>query len=280
MMPSPGGSQESPVNINNFQDMMMNLVYNFTSIVTMPVEMALRPHYGSEYFPPIIMFFTAVMMTLLPLFSAIANGIIHMLPFAGFRGPVGLIGMGGFSRLFFLGAFVHGFRVWRRMLHMELEENSLYEGPPLPVFKIVPCSWWTTRIVVEPLFVFVLSGVLPNFFIIEPSVAHYLAFAAMMLAMKQYVAWFQQWRTLRHLVNMRNVGPIIAKIVDDRASQEDLASVHLAAFPKNLPDDIRRAAALHIARVFAPETEIPDVNCSKKGETHESDSTEPDTETT
>ncbi len=38
----------------------MNLVYNVCSIVTCPVEMALRPQYGSRYFPPIIMFFSAV----------------------------------------------------------------------------------------------------------------------------------------------------------------------------------------------------------------------------
>jgi hypothetical protein len=255
MMPSPSGAQQSPTNINYFQDMMMNLVYNFTSIFTMPVEMALRPHYGSRYFPPVIMFFSAVMMVLLPLFSAIATGIIHMLPFARFRGPVGLIGMGGLSRLFFLGAFIHGFRVWRRMLNMPTEAHSCYEGPPLFFFRIVPCSFWVTRIVIEPLFLFVLSAVLPNFFILEPSAAHYLAFAAIMLAMKQYVAWYQQWQFLRNLLDMRNTGPIIAKIVEDRASQEDLATVHLASFPKNLPEDIRRSAALHIARVFAPGTE-------------------------
>ena len=273
MMPSPSGAQQSPTNINYFQDMMMNLVYNLTSIFTMPVEMALRPHYGSRYFPPVIMFFSAVMMILLPLFSAIANGIIRMLPFAGFRGPAGIIGMGGLSRLFFLGAFIHGFRVWRRMLNLSSELHSGYEGPPLPFFRIVPCSFWVTRIVVEPLFVFTLSVVLPNFFILEPSAAHYLAFAAIMLSMKQYVAWYQQWQFLRNLLDMRNTGPIIARIVEDRASPEDLAPVHLASFPRNLPEDIRRSAAMHIARVFGTETS--DVNASAKGESHE-----PDTKTT
>ena len=61
------------MNINTIQTTMMNLVYNVCSIVTMPVEMALRPHYGSRYFPPVIMFFSAAMMILLPVIFGLAG---------------------------------------------------------------------------------------------------------------------------------------------------------------------------------------------------------------
>lgn len=255
MTPTQNQPQQSAGNINQFQDTMMNLVYNVCSVVTCPIEMALRPQYGSRYFPPIITFFSAAMMIVLPLFSEMAESFSHMLPFARFGAPSGMFGIGTLSRLYFLGSMVHGFRIWRRMLHMEREENSVYEGPPLPIFHIIPGSFWMVRIIYEPVFVFALSLVLPNFFILQSSAAHYLMLAALMLAMKNYVAWYRQWEFLRNMMDLRFAGPIIAKLVGNEATEDDLAPIHLASFPKNLPEDVRQAAASHIARAFsAPDT--------------------------
>jgi hypothetical protein len=255
MMPSQSltGSQKA-TNIHEIQNTMINVVYNFTSIVTMPVEMAIRPRYGSRYFAPAIAFFSAVMMLVVPVFFSFAGALTHMIPFARFQTSFGLIGMAGLSRLFFLGSFVHGFRIWRRMLYMELEESSVYEGPPLPFFTWIPgSSFWKIRIIYEPAFIFALSLVLPNFFILEPSAAHFLTLSAVLLAMKQYVAWYQQWEFLRDLMDARFAGPIIARLSENRASDEDLATVHLASFPKDLSPDIRQAAVSHIARALSPE---------------------------
>ena len=100
--------------------MMMKLVYNVCSIVITPIEMALRPQYGSRYFPPFILFFTAVMMMLAP----VLDGLFHMMPFiGGFPGP-GLFDIDTFTNLYFLGSFIHGFRIWRRMIHPESEKYS------------------------------------------------------------------------------------------------------------------------------------------------------------
>ena len=38
---------------------MVNVVYNVCGIFTTPVEMALRPKYGTRYFSPIILFFSS-----------------------------------------------------------------------------------------------------------------------------------------------------------------------------------------------------------------------------
>ena len=136
MMPSQGVSQQSPTDINHLQDAMINVVYNVCSIVTMPVEMVLRPQYGTRYFPPVILLFSAVLMILLP----VLYGLSRMVPFIRFQESLGLFGIETFSKLFFLGALIHGIRIWRRMIHMEREQHSLYEGPPLPIFRIVPSS--------------------------------------------------------------------------------------------------------------------------------------------
>jgi hypothetical protein len=245
--------QESPVSINQLQDFAISFVFNATSIVTLPVEMVLRPAYGSRYVSPVVLFFSAMMMILVPMFFSVMTAVGSMIPFARFRGSIGLIGIWGLSRLFFLGAFIHGFRTWKRMLHPESELISYYEGPPLPFFRILPLSFWQIRIVAEPAFVFAAAIFLPNFLILEPSAAHFLMFSAICLAMKEYLAWYLQWQFLRGLLDTRNAGPIIAKIIENRATPDELASVHLASFPKNLPDDIRRSAAIHIVTALSPK---------------------------
>jgi hypothetical protein len=154
------GQEQQSMSMNQIQDFALNFVYNATSIVCLPVEMALRPNYGSRYVSPVVQFFTTGLMIVLPFLFGFAQFVTRMIPFAGFRGPIGLIGMAGISKLFFLGAFAQGFRVWRRMLDMSREENSLYEGPPLFFFRRLPFSFWVIRIVIEPAFVFVLSVVL------------------------------------------------------------------------------------------------------------------------
>lgn len=247
---SPQQSQPS-MDLSRLQDVAATIVYNVCSIVTMPVEMALRPQYGSQYFPPIVMLFSILMMLVLPLFTSFTTGFSQMMPFVpGRAAPVGLFGMGTLTTLFFLGLPIHNFRIWLRMIHPERELNSYYEGPPLFIFNIIPGTFWMVRILYEPVFLFALSIVLPNFFILQPAPAHYLTFAALMLAMKNYCAWYMQWQFLRGLMDSRNAGPIIAKFVDNTATDEDLATIHLASLPKDIPEDLMRDTASHIARAI------------------------------
>ena len=245
MMPqSLTGAHSAPQPINQLQDTMINVVYNVASIVTMPVEMFLRPHYGSRYFPPVIMFFSAVMMIFIPLIFSFAGAVGSFIPLVRFQESMGIIGMWGLSRLFFLGGLIHGVRIWQRMLHMEREQVSVWEGPPLPFFNWLPgASFWRVRIVYEPIFLFLLSMVLPNLFILEPGAANFLTFSAIFLAMKSYTAWYMQWQFIRELMDMKFVGPIIAALAENQASEEDLSKVHLASIPKDLSDDDRRATA-------------------------------------
>jgi hypothetical protein len=248
MTPSQG--QPSP-DISHYQDLMMNVVYNVCSIVTMPVEMALRPQYGTRYFSPVTQFFTSVMMMLLPVFSAMADSFSRFLPF-GFHGLNGIFGIGSLSKLYFAAGFLHGLRIWRRMIHMDREEHSYWEGAALPIFNILPGSFWIVRIIYEPIFVIIVALVLGNLFILQGSAAHYLELAAVMLAMKQYVAWFARWQFLRDLMDARNAGPLIARAVDNRASEEELSAIHVATI-RNLPDDQRAAFTSHIARSIYKE---------------------------
>ena len=63
---------------------------------------------------------------LLPVFSAFTTSITQMIPFTHFRRPVGLFGIGSLtgSRTLLLSV-IHSVRLYRRMLHMELEETHV-----------------------------------------------------------------------------------------------------------------------------------------------------------
>jgi len=253
MNPSMSKSQP-PASIDHFQDSMINITYNVCSIVTMPVELALRPFHGTRYFPPIIMLLSMGMMILIPTILSFAGAVAGMVPFARMQASIGLIGFWGLSKLFFLGLLIHGFRKWRLMLHMEREENSMYAGPPLFFFAWLPlASFWRVRIIFEPLLLIALSIVLPNFFLLEPAAANFLLISAFFLAMKNYTHWYMEWQFIRELMDARFIGPKIARLADNPADDEDLGSVHMASFPKDLPPDIRRTAIAHIARIFSAD---------------------------
>jgi hypothetical protein len=172
---------------------------------------------------------------------------------------IGLFSIGAFAELYFLLLFVHGIRLWRRMIHMEKEMCSTFEGPPLPFFRLIPGSrsFWLTRIVLEPVFVLVTAWILERIFILQSGLAAFFYFAAFTLAMKNFCVWYRAWEYIRNLMDMRNVGPIIAKLSQNQATEDELAPIHLASFPKNISSDIRRAAVSHIARLFSPGSENP-----------------------
>jgi hypothetical protein len=245
-------SNTGPTQFQRLEDEAINFVYFICGVICQPVEILLRWWYGTRYFAVPVTFFSASMMLLLPIIGALFTSTVHMIPFMSAPLPRGMFDLGSFSKLYFLLTAVHGFRLWRRMLHMEREQFSDYEGEPLPFFHLLPKSgsFWFIRIVWEPLFVLAASIVLEDLFIIQPSLALYLRFAALALLMKSFIAWHQAWLDMRIRIDIRNAAPIIAKLVDNEATEEDLAPIHLCSIPKNIDPEIRKATIAHIARNY------------------------------
>ena len=252
-MPQAQPGESGLLNINNLQDTAMNVVNLFCSVICMPVEIILRPTYGTRYFPPAVVFLSAVLMLFLPLLSAASTAVTHMIPFMGAaQPPSGMFDIGSLSKLFFLLSFIHGIRLYRLMIHMEKEKISSYEGPPLPFIPLIPGSqvFFLTRIFIEPVLVFVTATVANSFFIFQDGLTNYLHLAALALAMKQFAHWYRSFQLLRDILDARNTGPLIGKFLDNSATEEELAPIHLASFPKNTPSELRKAAAIHIARAY------------------------------
>lgn len=255
-MPSQKVPGESGgLNINELQETAMNVVETLCGILCRPVELVLRPWHGTRYFQVPVIFFSSLLMILLPAFSAVATGVVSMIPFSHAQPPIGLFDIGSLAKLYFLLSFVHGIRIYRRMIHMELEENSEYEGPALPFFYLIPgsSSFWRLRILIEPLALLIAAGILGHIFIFQTGLVTYLQTAALALAMKSFIGWYRAWEYIRNLMDMRFAGPIIARMADNQASEEDLATIHLVSLPKHLAPDIRHAAISHLAREFSSE---------------------------
>jgi hypothetical protein len=250
---------DAPMSVRQMHNVGVNVVELICTVVTMPVEILLRPQYGTRYFPLPVAFFSAMLMILIPVISSLATGLIHLNPFAGPPpAPVGLFGFSSLTTLFFFLMLLHAVRLWRRTIYMELELNSQFEGPPLPFFRFIPGSrsFWFTRIVLEPIFVFIAASVLEILFILQSGLTTYLHIAAFMLMVKNFIGWFRAWEYIRTMMDMRFAGPIIAKLAQNEATEDDLAPIHLASFPKNLAPEIREAAVDHIARAYSPNSPI------------------------
>jgi hypothetical protein len=127
--------EKSPMSIDALQETAINVVELFCGIICRPVELILRPWHGTRYFQPTVIFCSTMLMIFIPAFSAAVTGIGSMIPFTRFVPPPGMFGMGSFATLYFALSFLHGIRIYRRMVHMELEEHSEYEGGPLPFIR-------------------------------------------------------------------------------------------------------------------------------------------------
>jgi hypothetical protein len=114
--------------IEQFQETALNVMYNVASIFTMPVEILIRPQFGSRYFSAPNLFLSAIMLTLAAAFTTLTQSVGQMIPFVRVRGPAGMFGLGSLTTLFFLANIVHGLRIWRRMIDMSREGNSMFEG--------------------------------------------------------------------------------------------------------------------------------------------------------
>jgi hypothetical protein len=251
MKPQSSGA----MSVDQLHNNAINFVEALCSVVAMPVETLLRPWYGSRFYAPPIVCFASMMMILLPALSALLTGIMGMIPFTHPAPSIGLFDMASMSKLFFVVAAVHSVRLYRRMIDLSREACSTYEGSPLPFFGLIPwCrrSFWVTRIVAEPVFVLLLTTVLQDLFLIQSGLATYLRLASIALAMKNFVSWYRAWEYLRDILDARNAAPILARLVEDDATDEELSTIHLASFPKDVSEEIRTQAAMSLARAYSP----------------------------
>jgi hypothetical protein len=232
--------------LQQMYQMGLKIAQNVCGVVTTPVEYALRPFFGTRYFDPILTVFASILMMFLPLAGTATS---HLSFGSSAPSSHGLIGLGTLSILFFAAQAIHGPRIWRRMIQMEREQHSEFEGQALPIFGLLPYggSFWIVRIFWEPAFVGVLAIALHVTRIIDSPAMIYLVVVAMMLAFKNFLSWYQSWLYLRILMDAKFAGPLVAKAASGKATERELAQVHMAGFPKSVPADIRTAAIAEMA---------------------------------
>jgi hypothetical protein len=242
------------LSVDHLNHTALNAVEVICSVASMPIAMLLRPWFGTRVFPPPVCFLAAMMMIALPVASALIDAVSGMIPFFHASPSIGLFDIASLSKLFFISGIVHSVRLYRRMIHMHLEENSTYEGRALPFFRFIPWtnSFWLTRCAIEPIFVVIAATILQDLFIFQPGLATFLRISAVALAMRNFVAWYRTWEYLRNLLDARNAGPILARLVENDASEEELSTIHLASFPSDVSPEIRSQAAASIARAYSP----------------------------
>jgi hypothetical protein len=253
--------QPQPMNTNTLQDRARNVVYGFCSVFTMPVEVIIRPWYGTRYFEPFIPLLSLFTLFALAGLAEIATPFTSPLFMAArIQRPHELFDLSSLCHLFLLLLLAHGIRLYRRAIHMHLEKHSRFEGPALFFFQLVPGgkNIWVTRIFLEPLFVLLTASLLHRLFIITSPLESYLWLSAACLALKNFLVWRIQRDFIRDILDIQNAAPIIVDLVQDKATEKQLEPIHLASFPKDIPPDIRRSAVTYMASIISPGTTIPE----------------------
>jgi hypothetical protein len=215
----------------------LELCRNVCSIVTMPIEFAIRPFFGTRYFNPIHAVFSWIIMLALPFAGTVGSRFGHS------PGTTGLIGMGTISFLFFAAHAIHGPRTWRRMLQMWREDVSRFENEALPFFSYLPYgnNFWLVRIVHEPALVMLTTLTLSLSHVLTHGAGVYFAVVAVALSFKGFIGWYLAWNEIRDHMDARYIGPLMARVATGRATETEAAKVHLAGFPKNIPPEVKHA---------------------------------------
>lgn len=243
-----------PLSAASMQQRQLEGMDFILSVASRPTEMLLRPFHGTLYYKLPVVVLSTAMMLVIPAVIAGVNAIAGIIPFFHVTPPVGMFGIGTFSEIYFAASLIHSVRLWRRMTHMNTEDISDFEGPALPIFQYIPwCrSFHMTRIVFEPLFVFLLAIVLKDNFIIQGNLAIFLELSALVLFLKSTTTYFQGFVALRMLLDAKNKARILAKFAQNTATPEEQAKVNIASFPKDVSPELRAEAIASIARAYDP----------------------------
>lgn len=253
----PGSS--SPLNINNLQDGAENLLLFLASIVSKTADMAVRPFFGTRYYPPAVDAFAFLLLLIVASIHTMAVEMTHMVPFvAGPPPALGIFDLWWLVRISFLVQIVHRIRLFRRMVDVSREKFSWYEGPALPILKLIPggTSFWRSRILIEPALVFAAASILQHLFIFQSSLATFIQVSAAALFVKQSLHWYMSWKVIRDVIDATNGAPLMNAFIENSATDEELAPVHLASFPKDTTPEIRRVAAIQVARAYGQTTTL------------------------
>jgi hypothetical protein len=248
-----GASEE--MRVEHLQNNALEIVYAICSVISQPVEIILRPWYGTRYFPAPIQFFSAAMMIIAPGILSLFSNFMGMIPLLQAPRFMGMFSLGDYASLYFMICAVHGFRTWRRMIQPAREQHSRFEGSALPIFAWLPKggNFWWVRLLYEPVLVLAASISLQDLFIIQSPLVLYLRFATLALFVKNYIAWFRSYEVMRDVLDDAAMGPAMGRIMENKATEEDRVTFHLARLPENLDPGLRKTATRRLVREYMPD---------------------------
>ena len=262
MNPNQAG-RSGPLDINNLEDAAQNILLFIASIVSKTADTAVRPLFGTRYYSPAVETFAFLLLIVVASVHSMAVEMTHMIPFVGGPPPAaGMLDLWWLVRISLIVQIIQRIRLFRRMINVSRERFSWYEGPPLPLLQFIPgcSSFWRTRSLMEPALVFVVASVLQHLFIFQSSLATFLQVSAVALFVKQSLHWYMSWQVMRDAIDAANAAPLMSAFIEGRATDEEMAPIHLASFPKDTTPEIRRVAAIKVARAYGQSTTLGENN--------------------
>lgn len=223
--------------------------------MTLPLDMLLRPKFGSQYYSwtqattSLAFYKTALVM------SGAGTAAANYLYFhTSHKWPI-------YATLLCMVVLwsilaCHVFRIYKLVIDPVKEHDSMTDGPPLPIFKLLPHgdNWAWVRMVWEPLAVCAtatlmgLLGLVPYLFV------PFLWACAFALFMRAAYTYWEGWRYCRELLDQINHAPIIQAIADGAQPPEKLGRTLFSSIPASTPPNQKKAIAMKMVGL-TPEME-------------------------
>lgn len=163
-----------------------------------PVEMWVRPGFGSEYYNPIQVICSLMITQCVFGLSVLLRVGAHMIP-EKWRPGSCLIGMGVVLVLYYVTLAYHGWRVSKLMKNMDLEFDSQEDGDTIRAMQALPkgTNWVRARVWYEPSLIIVLSLTLWAVRLMDIYATLFLVFCAVSLWCKAALLTYEAWHYVR-----------------------------------------------------------------------------------
>jgi len=208
----------------------LQFVKGFSDMLSLLIQLFLRPNFGSRYIHPFVGILAGLGNNMLFTFGVVKHVTTH---------SRGLIGVSTLVVLFWLATIFHTRRIFRRVMHPETEADSEEDGGSW--FR--HASWTRSRILYEPLSVFLAAIVFYALHITDLFASIYLAVMAIALAMKSSILWFEAWSVIRDLMDKQHRMPILESISQGKPAPETIGGFVLAGIPPSTSAKDRAAIA-------------------------------------
>lgn len=208
-----------------FERAVLMFVGAVASVFTVPLELPLRRRFGTRYIKALTFFAGISIYNMVALFSVFGFQPGHhhsLIPPAVATMIV--------SMAVYAGLFIHGTRIRKWMLNMDMEAHSESDGYTHSIFMLLPRPTWAkVRCVYEPLAVLAATAALYGIGFMPFVLTCYFSFGALCLTLKNSIDWYKEWLAIRTIRDQQNNATELQRVALPKAKARNQTPTFMVA---------------------------------------------------